>query len=134
MDVFQPMNLKVFFRGALRSVVVTTGLIAQAASAAPASTDGATVFRQRCQACHTVVAGKPSSLAPNLAGVVGRKAASLPFNYSAALKRSGLTWDRNSLDRYLASPSRLVPGTRMTVTLSDTRQRAALIAYLSRAK
>lgn len=128
------MSIRTFFRGALASVVATTGLIAQAASAAPPSPDGATVFRQRCQACHTVVAGKPSSLAPNLAGVVGRKAAALPFNYSAALKRSGLTWDRNSLDRYLAAPNRLVPGTRMTVTLSDNQQRAALIAYLSRTK
>jgi cytochrome c len=80
------------------------------------------------------VAEKSSPLAPNLSGVVGRKAASLAFNYSAALKRSGLTWDRNTLDRYLAAPSRLVPGTRMTVTLSDTQQRSALIAYLSKAK
>jgi cytochrome c len=128
------MNMRTFFCAAFSSLIATTGLIAQAAVAAPASPDGATVFRQRCQACHTVVAVKPSLLAPNLAGVVGRKAASLPFNYSAALKRSGLTWDRNSLDRYLAAPNRLVPGTRMTVSLSDTQQRAALIAYLSRAK
>ena len=99
--------------------------------AAPAAPDGETVFRQRCQACHSATAGQPSRLGPNLAGVVGRKAASLAFNYSPALKKSGVTWSRTSLDRYLAAPNRMIPGTRMTVTLSDGVQRAALINYLA---
>lgn len=92
---------------------------------------GEQVFRQRCQSCHSVDIAKPSTLGPNLAGVVGRKAASTAFKYSEALKTSNLTWTRANLDRYLSGPARMVPGTRMSVVLSDPVQRAALIHYLS---
>lgn len=103
----------------------------QAAVAAADTPDGETIFRQRCQACHSVTSGQPARIGPNLAGVVGRKAASTAFNYSPALKVSGLTWTRANLDRYLAGPSRMVPGTRMAVALSDGAQRGALLNYLS---
>lgn len=107
-------------------------VVAIAAQPALASApDGATVFRQRCQSCHTAVAGQPARIGPNLAGVVGRKAAATAFNYSPALKASGVTWSRANLDRYLAGPGRMVPGTRMTVALPDPAQRAALVAYLA---
>jgi cytochrome c len=102
------------------------------ANAAPPAPDGAVVFRQRCQACHTDEAGKPARVGPNLAGVVGRKAAATDFNYSAALKGSGLTWNRENLDRYLAAPSKAVPGTRMVIALTDPVQRKALIDYLAK--
>ena len=106
-----------------------------AASAQTAQGNGETVFRQRCQACHTATAGQPSRIGPNLAGVVGRKAASAPaFNYSAALKASGLTWTRANLDRFLQGPMRMVPGTRMAVALTDNTQRAALLNYLAAQK
>jgi cytochrome c len=96
--------------------------------------DGAQVFRQRCQSCHSVDVAKPSVIAPSLAGVVGRKAASTPFKYSDALKASNLTWTRANLDRFLSGPARMVPGTRMSVVLSDPAQRAALIQYLSKTR
>lgn len=105
---------------------------AQGASAASPAADGETVFRQRCQSCHSVTGSKPSTLGPPLAGIVGRKAGSTPFRYSPALKQSGLTWDRKTLDRYLAAPIKAVPGTRMTVSLSNPQQRAAVIDYLGK--
>jgi cytochrome c len=71
-------------------------------------------------------------LAPNLAGVVGRKAGSTAFNYSTALKNSNLVWNRANLDRYLTAPARTVPGTRMVVSVTDAAQRAALLNYLTR--
>jgi cytochrome c len=64
---------------------------------------------------------------------MGRKAAATAFNYSAALKNSKLVWDRANLDRFLASPPRMVPGTRMVVPVSDPEQRAAILDFLSRA-
>jgi cytochrome c len=135
MNLIVRMKPILFLRGSATALIAAAAVSsAQAASAAPPPPDGATVFRQRCQSCHTVADGKASRVGPDLAGIVGRKAASRAFNYSAALKRSGLIWNRNNLDRYLAAPSRLVPGTRMTVSLSDTKQRTALIAYLSKAK
>lgn len=90
-------------------------------------------FRQRCAACHVNNPnGQPTPLGPNLRRVVGREAGSSSFRaYSPALKSSGITWNAATLDRYLAAPTRLVPGTRMTVALPDAKQRAAIIAYLN---
>ena len=101
---------------------------------AQAAPDGATIYRQRCQICHGAAGAKPSPLGPNLAGVIGRKAASKPFAYSAALKASKLVWTRSTLDQYLAGPAKLVPGTRMAVALSDAQQRAAVVGYLAKTK
>lgn len=117
-----------------------TGLVAAlaaagvATSASAAGPDGAQLFKQRCQLCHAVAAGKPATLGPNLAGVVGRKAASTGFNYSPALKASNLVWTKPNLDAYLTAPAKKVPGTRMAVAISDPAQRAALIQYLSQTK
>lgn len=88
-----------------------------------------------CRACHTVQKDAKSGIGPNLFGVAGRPAASLPgFNYSAALKGSKLRWDDKSLDEFLASPMKKVPGTRMPIGTPDPAKRAALIAYLKSLK
>lgn len=68
-------------------------------------------------------------------GVVGRRAASAPgFNYTKALTDSGLTWDRASLDRFLASPTTAVPGTNMVIPLPNATDRADVIAYVETLK
>lgn len=86
---------------------------------------------ERCAACHSLDTNRAG---PKHRGVVGRKAASVPgFNYSAALKRSGLVWDEATLDRFLTNPIKLVPGTRMYVSVTDDQDRADLIAYLKAA-
>src|ERR1700722_14299005 len=63
---------------------------------------GRRIFEQRCALCHTT--GERAAQGPGLGGVLGRKAASMPFGYSRALHEAGLTWDRATLDRFLASP------------------------------
>ncbi|MDO7836630.1 c-type cytochrome [Sphingobium sp. HBC34] len=104
------------------------------AIAAPAPTpDGAALYKQRCQMCH----GAPpatTKLAPGLVGVVGRRAASADFPYSAALKASGLVWTAAQLDTFLAAPAKAVPGTRMVIGVPDAAQRRAVIAYLAMLK
>jgi cytochrome c len=102
------------------------------ATPAPAADkpDGAVLYVQRCASCHGAPNGQ-STLAPNLTGVVGRKAASTSFNYSAALKASGLTWNRANLDRFLTAPARMVPGTKMVIGVTDPAQRAAVLDYLA---
>lgn len=92
--------------------------------------DGGALFRQRCQMCHVTTPGQKAGLGPNLAGLMGRKAASTEFLYSPALKASGLKWDKPTLDKFLAGPSKLVPGTRMAISVSNPAERTALIGYL----
>ncbi|PKQ00728.1 MAG: cytochrome C [Alphaproteobacteria bacterium HGW-Alphaproteobacteria-13] len=104
---------------------------AQPAAYAQSVPNGQLIFKQRCSTCHQISAGQKAGIGPNLSGIVGRKAGGTTFNYSPALKKSGLSWTRPNLDKYLAGPMKLVPGTRMTVSLSDPAQRAAVVSYLA---
>jgi cytochrome c len=73
-----------------------------------------------------------NKIGPSLAGVVGRKAGSVPgFAYSAANKNSGDIWDAQTLDIYLTDPRRFMPGTKMVFAgLKNPEDRKALIEYL----
>jgi cytochrome c len=83
---------------------------------------------QGCAACHSI---DENDLGPRHRGVVGRPAGSIAdYNYSPALKNSGLTWDETTLDRWLTNPSELVPGTKMFFKIDDAQSRADVIAYL----
>ncbi|VWX53414.1 cytochrome c family protein [Novosphingobium sp. 9U] len=87
-----------------------------------------------CSSCHAVVPGQ-NRIGPSLAGVWGRKAASLPgFAYSRALKASGITWDAASLDKWLQGPVKMVPGTKMVIGVSDAAGRKSVIDYLQTLK
>jgi cytochrome c len=120
--------------GAATAMLLTAGagfaIGAPAAGSPPAAPPRPAAFLQ-CAACHSVDPGK-NGVGPSLAGVAGRKAASLPgFNYSPALRNSGLTWNAASLDTWLTSPQRAVPGTRMPFAgLSDPVKRKAVVDYL----
>ncbi len=81
--------------------------------------------------CHWAQAGDGGGAqGPSLAGVYGRRAATLDgFGYTAALRQADLTWDEATLDRFLQAPSALVPGTAMGVAVPDQVERRNLIAY-----
>jgi cytochrome c len=91
---------------------------------------GRDVFRRECIGCHAVACNKR---APKLAGVFGRTAgtvADFPI-YSDALKKSGIVWDAETLDRFIADPSAAVPATTMTWgKVGDARERRDLLAFL----
>src|SRR5216684_683510 len=71
-------------------------------------------------------------IGPNLRGVVGRKAGSAAgYGYSVALATSEIIWSPQNIDRFLSNPQEFVPGTQMTVTISDTNQRADIISFLT---
>lgn len=116
-------------------LVLPPALLAAAAMAVPSgdSQRGAEIY-ERCQACHALERNRTG---PKHCGLLGRAAGTAPGfqNYSAALKGSGIVWDRDSLDRFLADPLGTVPGTRMGYAgVKDPQERADLIAFLAAAE
>jgi cytochrome c len=84
-----------------------------------------------CAGCHTVKAGGIHRYGPNLHGVIGRRAGSLPdYGYSQAMRRADIVWSAQTLDTFLQSPTHLVPGTRMYNAFPSAERRALVIAYL----
>ncbi|MBC2665466.1 c-type cytochrome [Novosphingobium flavum] len=88
---------------------------------------------QVCASCHDFAKGGPDRIGPNLWGVVGRSVASRPgFSYSAAMAAQQGAWSYERLFAYLASPARMVPGTKMAFAgISGAQDRAAVIRYLA---
>lgn len=115
----------------LASVLLISGGTVAAQAADGDAAAGKTVFNT-CKACHTIEAGGPNRVGPNLHGVVGRKAGTHDgFSYSAAMKDSGITWDEAKLNDYLKDPKAAVPGNKMAFAgVKDDAKRADLIAYL----
>jgi len=101
-------------------------------SAAAAAADGADIFNNNCAVCHSTDPGT-NKLGPSLAGVVGRKPASLQdYSYSPAMTKLNATWDKATLDKYLADPQGMVPGTKMIFPgVKEEADRKALIDYLA---
>jgi cytochrome c len=91
---------------------------------------GAEVYEANCTGCHSLDANR---IGPAHRGVVGRAAGmAAGYNYSPALKASGVTWTADQLDKWLTNPQALVKGARMGFRLSDPKARADVIAFLAR--
>ncbi len=85
-----------------------------------------------CKACHQIGENAKNGVGPELNGVIGRKAGSVPgYNYSAANKNSGLTWDEPTFREYIKDPKAKVPGTKMVFAgLKDEKKVDDLTAFL----
>src|SRR5689334_5382730 len=122
----------------LSAGLAPTNLAAQNAPAGDAAR-GKAFFEINCAVCHSPVLG-PENLVimkqgPSLVGVVGRPAGSLPhFNYTKAIRESGITWNAARLYRFLEGPMEVLPGTAMPIPVADPRNRADVIAYLATLK
>jgi cytochrome c len=88
---------------------------------------------QDCAACHKLDA--TNNVGPSLHGIFTRKAGEIAdFRYSPAIKRSGIIWTPEALDKFITDPQAMVPGNRMPYAgMADAGDRADLIAYLSKA-
>jgi glucose/arabinose dehydrogenase/cytochrome c2 len=121
-------------RGTFVAVWSGIGLGLLAASAPALGADAAAgkiFFTQQCTICHSAESGdNGGAQGPSLFGVYGRHAASAAgFSYTGALRAANLTWDAPTLNRFLASPTTLVPGSAMVIAVPNESDRDNLIAY-----
>lgn len=86
----------------------------------------------RCAACHALAYDR---VGPRHCDLLGRRAGDVAgFEYSAAMKKSNIVWSAKSLDRFIADPTGVMPGTTMTYAgVKDATERADLLAYLGNA-
>lgn len=116
------------------AALAASASLAAAPDRAPDARRGEVAF-QKCYACHALEPGRNDLSGPTLHDIVGRRIAAEPgFDYSRALK--GLAarqprWSPDLLDRYIADPEAVAPGTAMTFTgMPNAAERADLIAFL----
>ena len=94
------------------------------------SNAGKTFFRQQCALCHSAEPGdNGGAQGPLLHGIFGRDAAATDFSYTQAMAGSGLIWNADTLDRFLAAPTQVIPGSSMVIPVTDADTRDNVIAY-----
>ncbi len=121
----------------MKALAAAGAVIALAAAANPPKGDparGERLFAE-CVACHGLEQGGNTPAGPTLHGVVGRRiAAEADYNYSPALRRFGQAharWTPELIDRFLADPEGVVPGTEMgLIGIADPGERRDLVAFL----
>jgi cytochrome c len=118
--------------GAVIAVFVLTGATTNLGYAQDAE-HGKAIFKA-CAACHAT--DHANRIGPGLEGIIGRRAGTAPsFRYSDAMKQSGIVWDTKTLDAYLESPQKVVPGNKMTYAgVKNPTDRTDLVTYLATLK
>jgi cytochrome c len=104
------------------------------ALAAYAGDRGAEVYRA-CIACHTLRPDEGNKAGPTLAGIFGRRIATLPgYNFSPALKRMNIVWTPETVARlFEVGPAAYTPGTKMPEqTIGSADDRRALVEFLAK--
>jgi cytochrome c len=116
--------------GCLMMAAASVVMLSAGTARADDADAGKKVFNQ-CRACH-VLDDKTNRVGPHLGGVIGRKAGSVEgFSYSEAMKNSGITWDDESLEKYLKDPKGAIPGNKMAFAgVKKDDDLKNLIAYL----
>jgi cytochrome c len=103
----------------------------QSTSAAQTAADGKQLFEKRCGGCHSLDRDKEG---PHLRGVYGRTAGTVSsFAYSDALRKSGIAWNDDTLEKWLTDTEKLAPGNDMAFRVENAAERRQIVAYLKQA-
>lgn len=97
---------------------------------------GKIVFNQKCANCHTM-SSEPAHgpTGPNLIGVVGRTAGTIPgWDFSPALRDSKIVWTEENLNKWLTDPDAFVPGSAMPMKVPIKFDREDVIGYIKSVK
>jgi cytochrome c len=113
--------------------IMQTGEAAQADTTIPGdAARGKMVFEKRCTGCHAMQGNREG---PPLGGVFGRTAGSVTgFDYSTGLKRSSITWNEATLEKWLSDPDMMVAENKMDFHLPKAQERSDVIAYFKQQK
>jgi cytochrome c len=118
----------------LKKLIIAGALIAGSSvpCLAQDTQKGKTVFNV-CLACHAIGPGALNKIGPELNGLDGRKAGTVPnFDYSDANKNSGIVWNEETFEEYIKNPAAKVPGTKMIFPgIKNEQQDKDLWAYIS---
>lgn len=93
---------------------------------------GENSFMRKCSACHDHKQQGGHGKGPHLWNLLGRKAGTIAgFEFSAAMRDSGHTWNISTLNYYLTDTEQAVPGRLMDFRgIRRDKERANLIAFL----
>ncbi|AYF50811.1 cytochrome c family protein [Pseudomonas sp. 13B_2.1_Bac1] len=93
---------------------------------------GGKLFSKTCGGCHSIGEGARGGFGPELNGIIGRPAGTTTdYQYSDAMKNSGVVWTRDKLAAYIEAPKKVVSGTRMIFWgISDPEKIENILAYL----
>lgn len=120
-------------RVAIATSGVATLLTCLVAASVFAADDGQATFNSHCRTCHSINKGD-NRLGPSLHGIYGTKAgaASGYGNYSQGLASSGLTWDEQTLDKFIENPDQVVSNNNMKPYkgIGDEAVRKQIIEFL----
>jgi cytochrome c len=101
------------------------------ARAASDAANGAKLYQGKCLACHSM---DENEVGPRHRGVFNRKAGAVAdYEYSKALKASGVVWNEKNLNQWLSGPEKFIPGQQMNIAVPSEQDRLDLIAYLKQA-
>ncbi|CRM11991.1 cytochrome c family protein [Pseudomonas poae] len=113
-------------------IVLALLLSTPSAFAAGDAEAGGKLFAKTCGGCHSVGEGARGGFGPELNGIIGRPAGvTTDYQYSDAMKNSGVVWTRDKLAAYIEDPKAVVSGTRMIFWgISDREKIENILSYL----
>jgi cytochrome c len=126
-------QMRIVFAAA--GVLAMTGLAHPAYAAGDAGA-GEQIFEHTCHLCHQIGPGAKNFVGPELNGINGRKAGTAAgYDYSDAMKKSGITWNEDTFKKYITNPQADIPGVKMIFAgLDKHSQRDNIWAYISQFK